>query len=132
MAQSILEKRNPQEAAQAEAPAMGRAYSPLVDILERKDEILVLADMPGVEGGDVDIRFENGELSIHGKVNDRPSEGTRRLVHEYGTGYYYRTFEISEAIDAERISAEYKDGVLSLLLPKVEAVKPRKIAVKTN
>ena len=111
---------------------MGRAYSPPVDILERKDEILVLVDMPGVKGGDVDIRFENGELSIHGTVNDRQCEGTRQLVHEYGTGYYYRTFEISEAIDAERISAEYKDGVLSLLLPKVEAVKPRKIAVKTS
>jgi len=111
---------------------MGRAFSPPVDILERQNEILVLADMPGVDGGDVDVRFENGQLSIHGKVNDRQSEGTRDLVREYGTGYYYRTFEISEAIDAERISAEYKDGVLSLLLPKVEAVKPRKIAVKTN
>lgn len=132
MAQSTLERRNPQEAAQVGAPAMGRAYSPPVDILERQNEILVLADMPGVDGGDVDVRFENGQLSIHGKVNDRQSEGTRDLVREYGTGYYYRTFEISEAIDAERISAEYKDGVLSLLLPKVEAVKPRKIAVKTK
>jgi HSP20 family protein len=132
MAQSTLEKRNPQEVVQAETEAMGRAYSPTVDILDRKDEILVLSDMPGVKGGDVDIRFENGELSIHGKVNARQSEGTRYLVQEYGTGYYYRTFEISEAIDTERISAEYKDGVLKLVLPKVEAVKPRKIAVKTN
>ena len=88
--------------------------------------------MPGVSAGDVDIRFENGELSIHGKVKPRQAESIRFLVSEYGLGDFYRTFRISEAIDPERITAEYRDGVLVLHLPKVEKAKPRKIAVKAK
>lgn len=106
-----------------------RKYAPSVDILETQDELVLCADMPGVKNDDIDIHFEKGELFIHGKVEYRQPEGGRYLLREYGVGDFYRVFTISEAIDPEKISAEYANGVLSLHLPKVEAVKPRKIQV---
>lgn len=116
---------------QTERTRGGRVYRPNVDILEKQDELLVVADMPGVKGGEIDIRFEDGELTIHGPASSR-QEGVRYLLQEYGVGDFYRTFRVSERIDAAKISADYKDGVLVLHLPKVEAVKPRKIKVKTK
>ena len=97
--ETTLEKREAKEAAKAERTWSGRYYTPHVDILEDEGELTVLADMPGVSTGDVDIRFENGELSIHGKVKPRHADVTHFLLHEYGFGDFYRTFQISEAID---------------------------------
>jgi HSP20 family protein len=97
--------------------------TPRIDILDRDDAVLLFADMPGVGPNDVDIRFENGELSIHGKRNyhlpDRPTESLQ----------YFRNFTLGEQIATDKIQAEMKHGVLALTLPKVEAVKPRKIQV---
>ena len=62
----------------------------------------------------------------------RQDEDHEYLLREYGTGDYYRTFQVSEAVDASKITADYSDGVLTLHLPKTEAVKPRKIEVKTG
>jgi len=88
--------------------------------------------MPGMEAGDVDVHFENGTVTIYGRVRDRQGENTDYLLREYGVGDFHRSFEVSEAINAEGISAEYANGVLTLHLPKTEAVKPRKIVVKTK
>lgn len=119
------------QATQAERTHSGFYYRPNVDIVETHDELLVLADVPGVSGDDVDVRFEDGTLSIHARVAPR-QEGVEYLLQEYGTGDYYRTFEISEAIDAGKITAECADGVLTLHLPKAESAKPRKISVKSS
>jgi HSP20 family protein len=91
--------------------------TPRVDVLETDDEIVVLADFPGVEPADVDIRFENGELAVHGRRAN-------------GAASYFRNFRITEQVAADKIEAELKQGVLTLRLPKVEAIKPRRIAVK--
>ena len=128
----FLEKRSGQEAPPKEAPRGRRTYSPSVDILETKDELLLVADMPGVVSENIDIHFENGELFLHGKVAPRQAPDQSYVVHEYGTGDYYRVFTINETIDAEKINAEYKDGVLTLHLPKAESAKPRKIAVTSK
>ncbi len=109
-----------------------RRFSPHVDILERPDELTVVADMPGVTGSDIDVQFENRTLTIHGRVAPRPDAKTRFLIREYGIGDFVRTFQVSEAIDAARISAEFADGVLTLRLPKAEAVRPRKISVTSG
>lgn len=108
----------------------GTIYRPNVDILEEKDELRLLADMPGVTGDSIAIDFEEGVLTIQGKVAPRKVEGVE-LLQEYGVGDFYRTFRVSEQIDASRIQAEYADGVLTVHLPKVEAAKPRKIEVRT-
>jgi len=120
------------ETAGAERTRGGLCFRPHVDIQERGDELLVLADVPGAKPDDIDIRFEEGTLAIHATVQPRQSESVRYLVHEYGVGDYYRTFQISEAIDASKISAECADGVLTLHLPKAESAKPRKISVKAQ
>lgn len=117
---------------EAEHTRNGVCYRPNVDIVERTDELTVLADVPGTRSSDVDVKFEEGMLSIFARVQPRRDETTRLLVEEYGVGDYYRTFRISEAIDASKISAEYADGVLTLHLPKAEASKPRKIAVQAS
>jgi len=107
-----------------------RTYSPPVDIYETENDLVLHADMPGVGAGNIDIQFEDGELAILGKVADRQPEDQKYLVHEYGVGDFYRVFAVSEAVDVSRIAAEYQNGVLTLHLPKTEAVKPRRIAVK--
>jgi HSP20 family molecular chaperone IbpA len=107
----------------------GICYTPRVDIVETEDELVVYADMPGCRPEDVDIRYENGELEIHGKCPTR-QENVDYLVNEFGVGDYYRSFTINEAIDATKITATFKQGVLTVHLPKSEAAKPRRIAVK--
>lgn len=106
-------------------------FTPRVDIIETPEELLLFADVPGVRSEDVDVRFENGELILRGQCNPR-GPATNLLLNEYEVGDFYRVFALSETIDAEKIDAELKQGVLTVHLPKTAAVKPRKITVKGN
>jgi HSP20 family protein len=124
---STLEPSN-----EAEGTRVGEFYRPAVDILEHPDELLVQADIPGSKSEDIDINFEDGALTIHAKVNERLPSGRAPLMREYGVGDFRRTFRVSEHIDGTRISASYRDGVLTLRLPKAEAAKPRKIQVNAG
>jgi len=117
---------------QGEFTRCGRHYQPNVDIVETLDELMVLAEMPGVEPNGIDVDFENGSLTISGRVAPRQGAETEYLLQEYGVGDFHRTFRVSERIDAAGINAEYRGGVLTLHLPKVEAVKARKIAVRST
>jgi HSP20 family protein len=131
MSDTALQKANgPATAARAdEADTRAVTVAPRVDILETDDEYLILADMPGVVPGDVDIRFENGELTVLGRR--QPSHADKpRAAWEYEVASYFRTFRVTDQIAADRIEAELRNGVLTLRLPKVEAIKPRRIAVK--
>jgi HSP20 family protein len=94
--------------------------SPRVDVLETENEFVVLADVPGVKPEDVDIRFEKGELAVHGW---RPAGRETEAVA------YHRSFAVAETVAADKITADLKAGVLTIRLPKVEAVKPKRIAV---
>jgi HSP20 family molecular chaperone IbpA len=117
---------------QTEYTRTGQVYRPNVDIMELPHELLVHADMPGLCGEDIDINFEDGTLTIHGRVKPRQTDETDFLLREYGVGDFYRTFRVSEEIDPSQITAECRDGVLTLHLPKSEAAKPRKIQVQTG
>ncbi len=125
-------KQNGEESVQTERTRSGRVFRPNVDILEQAGELVVLADLPGLKPEDIDIKFEDGELVIHGKTPQRQADGTGFLLQEYDVGDYYRSFRVSEDINAEGISAQYTNGVLELTLPKAEAVKPRRIAVQAG
>jgi HSP20 family protein len=109
----------------------GIVFEPRVDIAEVGEELLLYVDLPGVKPEDVDVRFENRELQIHGKVTP-PASKPHCLLNEYAVGDYYRVFSITDDIDAEKISAGLKDGVLTVHLPKVEAVKQRRITVNSK
>jgi len=130
--ESSLAKPAAEEVALGEHTRCGCQYRPNVDILERADELVVLADVPGAIPGDIEVDFEDGTLTIHAKVKPRQDESTQYLVREYGVGDYHRTFHVSEAVDASKITAEHADGVLTLHLPKAESTKPRKIEVKSQ
>ena len=109
-----------------------RLYSPAVDIVEKEGDIILFADMPGVDENSVDITVEKDLLTIQGTVEPDIREGHRLALSEYGIGDYRRTFTLSNEIDREHIQANIKDGVLRLTLPKAEEAKTRKIAVSAT
>jgi HSP20 family molecular chaperone IbpA len=129
--EATMTAKEAENSQHGERTRAGTYYRPRVDILEHQDELLLRADMPGVRSDAIDIRFEDGELTVHGKVEPR-QEQAQMLLNEYGVGDFYRTFRVSEHIDASKIHAEYTQGVLTVHLPKTEAVKPRKIEVRAN
>lgn len=105
--------------------------SPAVDILETERDVLVLADMPGVNEKNVDIDLHGNSLTIKGQREATVPAGMELLRAEYQPEYRYeRQFTIGEAIDQEKITAAMKDGVLRLTLPKVKELSPRRIEVK--
>ena len=103
--------------------------TPRVDVLETENEFLLVADLPGVNSEDVDIRFEKGELALHGR-RSCPHTGHEATHREYETTNYHRAFTVAESVAADRITADLKNGVLTVRLPKVEAVKPKRISVR--
>lgn len=123
---------NEKAPSETERTRTGDVYRPLVDILEDKDELILVADLPGARSDSIDINFEDGELTIQGRVEPRYNPDRQLLLAEYGLGDFYRTFRVSEQIDSSRIHATYADGVLTVHLPKVEAAKPRKIEVRAG
>jgi HSP20 family protein len=112
------------------APA-ARTFTPRVDIVETESALFVHTDLPGVRPEDVDLRFEQGELTLVGKVHPRTTPG-RLIFGEYEVGDFQRSFQVPESIDASRIDAEFKNGVLTIRLPKPEAAKPKQVAIKVQ
>ncbi len=124
-----LSQKDRTEAATLERTRGGTAFTPRVDIHETESELVLCADMPGVRPGDVDLRYERGELQLHGKVSPLTREGSP-LHAEYEEGDFYRSFSIHESIDSTKIEAECKNGVLTVHLPKVAKAQPRQISVR--
>ena len=104
-------------------------HTPAIDVLEKPDEILVLADLPGVKSGDVDLEFDAGVLTLNANVAVDRDDSGKTMLREYAVGAFRRSFRIGDGIDFEAIRAEMADGVLTLHLPKREAAKARKVPV---
>jgi len=104
--------------------------APVVDIYENDDEILLHADMPGVEKDKIAVNVDNGTLTITG-VRELETKGVATW-EEFGNVEYRRNFSVPQTIDVEKVNAELKDGVLRLHLPKSEAAKPKQIEIKTG
>jgi HSP20 family molecular chaperone IbpA len=115
----------------AEQTRPGLVFTPTVDIFETEKEITLLADMPGVKAGDLNIDLDENVLTLDGDVESPEGANEVDLIREYRTGKYRRQFTLSQVIDQSKIDAELRDGVLRLRLPKIEAATPRKIAVKS-
>ncbi|HBY08983.1 MAG TPA: heat-shock protein Hsp20 [Chloroflexi bacterium] len=109
-----------------------RCFAPRADIYEVDEDIFVVVDLPGVQKDAVDISLEKNILKINGYVNPETFEGYALAFAEYVVGDYERSFRLSNQIDQDKIEALLKDGVLKLRLPKAEAAKSRKIAIKNG
>ena len=104
--------------------------APPVDIYENEQGLVVLADLPGVEPSAIDVRVDRGVLTIQGKAGHiAPGEP---IYREYELSGFFRQFQLPEEIDAGRISAELKNGVLTLNLPRAEKAQPRRIEVRVS
>jgi len=107
-----------------------RTWMPPADIFETEDELVVTADLPGVDLKNIDLRVENNILTIAGerKPQETPKNGNvHRVERMYGA--FARSFTLSTPVDTERVKANYKDGVLKVALPKAEVAKPKRIAI---
>lgn len=116
------------EKAEHEPTKTGVSYLPVVDIFETEEALTLSADLPGVKKESLDIDLNDRHLTITGLVDESPPR-LRPLYTEYGVGGFRRSFELGDTIDRKGISASLKDGVLTLVLPKADKLKPRKIEI---
>ena len=108
-------------------------WAPAVDIYETPNELVVKADLPDVNEKDIDIRVENNLLTIRGErkfENSVSEDNYLRVERTYGS--FSRSFSLPNTVNAETIHAEYKNGVLTVNLPKREESKPRQVKVSVN
>jgi HSP20 family protein len=124
----VQQKRELEKREETTIPA--RVFLPNADIYETNDALNVILEMPGVEKNSVEVRVEDGVLKIDGRLDFSKYQGLQPLYTEYNVGHYSRSFRLSSKIDQNKIAAELKDRVLSLVLPKVEEAKPRTIQVQ--
>lgn len=125
--ETSMQKRSP---TTPEVIEQQPAVAPLVDIYENNDELLVIADLPGVSKDNLKVHLDKGQLRIDGhRVDNGQGEG---LSLEYRAVDFRRTFAVPQGIDADHIRAELNQGVLRLHLPKTAAAKPRQIAIKAG
>lgn len=126
----VQQKREVEKGQEATRPT--RAFMPNADIFETEDALTVVLEMPGVDRDNINISVENGVLTVEGTINFGKYEGLQPVYSEYNVGPFRRSFRISSRIDQDNINAEMSDGVITLVLPKVEEAKPRRIEVRTG
>ena len=108
-------------------------YLPAVDIREQDDRFVISADLPGVDPTDLDITVEDGTLSIRGKRESHGETETDGLVRrERASGRFLRRFQLPDTAADDRVSAEYRNGVLAVSVPKLARKQPRRIEVTAN
>ncbi len=114
-------------------PRAGRPWSPAVDIYETENDLVLKADLPDVDLKDIDVRVENQTLTISGERKfdqEQAGKGYHRIESSYGS--FMRSFAVPNTFDTEHIAADFKNGVLSVTLPKKEAAKPRQVKVEVK
>jgi HSP20 family protein len=116
----------------AEQTRPGLIFTPNVDIFETDRGITLLADLPGVAPENLTIDLKDNVLTLTGEVAPFEKANEEDIMIEYEVGKYHRQFNLSSVIDQSKIDAKLADGVLRLMLPKVEEATPRKIKVKTG
>jgi HSP20 family protein len=113
--------------------SLGGSWAPAVDIYEHEGNIVLTAELPGVDPKDVDIRLENNILTLRGErkwSKDVDRENYHRVERSYGS--FTRSFTLPNVVDTEKIKADFKDGMLRLTLPKREEARPKQIAIDVS
>jgi HSP20 family protein len=133
MNEKEIQFRDKQEVQGSGEPTKGGiTFVPAVDIFETEETLTLVADMPGVSPEGIRIDLKDDQLTLAGEADDPLEPKERILLKEYEIGHYFRQFALGEVIDQSRISAQLKNGVLTLVLPKVEKAKPRRIEIKVE
>ena len=115
--------------SRSDAP-LDRAGLPAVDVFERGDDLVLRAEFPGVERDDIDVRVEDHTLTLHAeRKREADFEDKNAFIRERTYGVLTRRFDLPETVDASRIDASFKNGVLEVTLPKADEAKPRKIEI---
>ena len=117
----------------SDEPSATTSWSPAVDIFETEGEIVVKAELPGMDRKDIALHLENNVLSIRGErrfEKETKEENYHRIERSYGN--FSRSFSIPATVDEEKIRADYKDGVLKIILPKKEQAKPKQIKIASE
>jgi HSP20 family molecular chaperone IbpA len=129
-----LDSPNPDRPKQQAAPQPPRreTQTPLIDIHEEPDGLILEADLPGVTDDSVSVQLEDNVLSLQARVGPGVSDGARLIHEEYRVVEYQRSFILSDEVDRARISAELKNGVLRIRLPKAERAQARRIEIKSQ
>jgi HSP20 family protein len=112
-------------------PQNNRPWTPAVDIYETENELVLKADLPDVDPNDVDVRVENLTLTVSGERkfgSEKPEKGFHRIERSYGN--FTRSFTVPNTFDTGNVAASFKNGVLTVKLPKKEAAKPRQIKIE--
>ena len=132
--ENMFERYNRESGRGLETDLRSADWSPTVDIEESDNFYLIRADVPGVEKKDIDVHMDNGILSITGEKREEKEsgKGTKRHRTERYSGSFARRFTLPGSIKADNIDASYKDGVLSLMIPKAEEAKPKYIDIKVK
>lgn len=125
------EAQKVEQAERIENKAPRRAYVPAVDLIDSENEIHIVADVPGVAEGGIDLSLEKNILTLVAVPADGVIAGKKLIYSEYGVGEYRRTFALSEDIDKDNIVATLKNGVLRITLAKVKPAS-RKIQIASN
>ncbi len=108
-----------------------RSWAPSVDVIEKENEIVVKAEIPGMEQKDIDVHLEDNQLTIKGERKfEKEDKGENYIRQERVYGSFYRSFTIGSGIQADKVNASYKNGILEIVLPKEEKVQPKKIEIK--
>jgi HSP20 family molecular chaperone IbpA len=100
-------------------------FSPRTEILETKDDVVLVAEMPGVDAASVEVTIEDDVLTIVGRTRDVAPEGHRRVYAEFERGDFKRSFALAEGADAEKIEASVKDGILRVRVPRAKPASRR-------
>lgn len=115
----------------AQGPLADRqSFTPPIDIHEGPEGLLLEADLPGATERNLHVQLEDNVLSLYARVDSPAPEGARVLHEEYRLGDFQRSFILSDEVDRERITADLKNGVLRLFLPKAERARVRRIEIK--
>lgn len=125
----MSEKMNVKPEVSARTPENEPVYVSRADILETADHFTVVADMPGVDEKSVEATVQNRVLTLEGWARSDKPQGHQALGQEFGAGRFRRDFTLPDSVDADHIQARVKSGVLTVVIPKKEEVKARKIQV---
>ena len=123
----VQKKRPVQSSEESTAPV--RMFMPTTDLFESDDALNVIVEMPGVEKGNVDISVKDRILTIDGRIDFKKYTGMQPVYTEYSIGNFHRRFSLSNKVDASKIRAEMRDGLLTLTIPKAEEAKAQRIEV---